>query len=238
MPVLSIGSTEIPYTIRFSKRAKRLSLRVTLELVEAIAPIGYPSDKIDKFVNKKREWIFRKVEGMTELEEKARFSWPERFVTGAKIPFHGRNMALRVSAQEIDQIQISYRNGFLIQKPHDASDAQIKAAIEKWLYFRLKDEVREYIEHYAPKLNVNPGPVTVSTLKTRWGSCGKDGSIRINWLLVLAPKPVLEYVVVHELCHLRHRNHSDEFWSLVSKCIPDYTYQQEWLRLQGRFVSL
>jgi len=238
MPVLTVGSTEIPYSIRFSKKARRLSIRVTPDLVEAVAPNGYPQVKIDKFVIRKREWIYRKVEGMIEHEEQTRFRWPDRFVTGAKIPFHGRNMRLRVTTGDFEGIRIHYRNGFLVEKPREATDAEVKAALEKWLRHRLKDEVRDLIDYYAPKLSVGPGPVKISMLKTRWGSCGKDGSIRINWLLSMVPKPVLEYVVVHELCHLRHRNHSSEFWSLIASCLPDYQQATLWLKDQGRFMSL
>lgn len=238
MPVLNVGSTEIPYSIRFSKRARRLSIRVTPELVEAIAPIGYPGVKIDKFVSKKREWIYRKVEDMAELEEKNLFSWPERFITGAKIPFYGRNMRLRVVIEDINGVTVSYRHGFHVIKPSKAPESDVRAALEKWLTFRLKDDVRALISRYAPILNVAPGPVAVSALKTRWGSCGKNGSIRINWLLVMAPRPVLEYVVVHELCHLKHRNHSGEFWSLLSSCLSDYAGAKAWLDRNGRFMSV
>lgn len=238
MPVLMVGATEIPYSIRYSTRAKRLSIRVTSELVEAVAPESFPIEMIDSFVKKKRQWVYHKVENMAELEEKAIFPWPERFVTGAKIPFHGRNMKLRVIAEDINRIGVAYRHEFLVRKPCDASDCDVRAALEKWLCFRLMDEVRDLIEHYTRKLRVAPGLVTVSPLKTRWGSCGRNGSIRVNWLLVMAPKPILEYVVVHELCHLRHRNHSSEFWSMVASCLPDYEASRKWLSHIGRFMSL
>jgi predicted metal-dependent hydrolase len=238
MPVLTVGSTEIPYTVRFSKRAERISIRVTPELVEAVAPENFSEDRVDAFVRKKRQWIYSKVEGIAEQEEKSRFRWPDRFVTGAKIPFHGRNMRLRVTTKDIKSIKIQYRNGFLVEKPINASDSDVRAALEKWLGFRLKDEVRYLVEHYAPTLNVRPGSVTISTLKTRWGSCGKNGDIRINWLLSIAPKPVLEYVLIHELCHLRYRNHSSEFWSLVASYLPDFQAQKSWLEENSRFMSV
>lgn len=238
MPVLTIGATEIPYSIRYSTRAKRMRIRVTPDLVEAVAPEDVSRDRIDNFVKKKRQWIYRKVEDMAALEERAIFSWPERFVTGAKIPFYGRSMKLRVREEDINLITVSYRHGFLVRKPCKAPESDVRAALEKWLTFRLKDDVRALIGFYAPALDVTPGPVSVSSLKTRWGSCGKTGSIRVNWLLVMAPKPVLEYVVVHELCHLKHRNHSSEFWSLVSSCLPDYAGAKDWLERNGRFMSV
>jgi len=238
MPVLTVGSTEIPYSIRYSTRAKRMSIRVTHDLVEAVAPEDFSRDRVDSFVKKKRQWIYRKVEDMVALEEISIFSWPERFVTGAKIPFYGRNMKLRVREEDINHITVSYRHGFLITKPCKASESDVRAALEKWLTFRLKDDARALISLYAPVLNIAPRPAAVSALKTRWGSCGKTGSIRVNWLLVMAPKPVLEYVVVHELCHLKHRNHSSEFWSLVSSCLPDYAGAKAWLERNGRFMSV
>ena len=238
MQILKVGSTDIPITIRHSKKARRLSIRVTPSFVEAIAPEEYPLSKIDIFIKKKREWIYRKVEELNESGIENKFSWPDRFVTGAKIPFHGRNMKLKVATKDISSIEISYSNGFFVEKPINASDTDVKTAMEKWLGFRLKDEVRDLVENYAPTLKVNPGPVTISTLKTLWGSCGKNGNMRINWLLILAPKPVLEYVVVHELCHLRYRNHSTEFWNQVAECLPDFPARKRWLTENGRLMSI
>ncbi len=143
-------------------------------------------------------------------------------MTGAKIPFYGRNMKLRVREEDINRVTVSSRYGFLVTKPRKALRATQGLPSRSWLSFRLNDDVRALIGLYVPVLNVTPGPAAVSALKTRWGSCGKTGSIRVNWLLLMAPKPVLEYVVVHELCHLRYRNHSNEFWSLVSAYLPDY----------------
>ncbi len=79
---------------------------------------------------------------MVALEERSIFSWPERFVTGAKIPFYGRNMKLRVREEDINRVTVSYRHGFLVTKPCNASENDVRAAIEKWLRFRLKDDVR------------------------------------------------------------------------------------------------
>jgi len=238
MPVLTVGSTEIPYTVRHSNKAQRLSIKVTPSSVEVVAPKEYPFDRIDKFVTSKREWIYRRMEELTESNLESKFAWPDRFVTGAKIPFNGRNMKLRVTSTDTGDIRIHYNNGFYVEKPKNASDDQVRSAMEKWLRFRLKDEIRDLIDHYAPRLDVTPGLVSVSPMKTRWGSCGKDGSIRINKLLVMAPKPVLEYVVVHELCHLRYRNHSSEFWSLIAFYLPDYLHAKNWLKDQEGFMSL
>ena len=238
MPVLTVGNTQIPYSIRYSKRARKLSIRVTPDLVEAVAPVGVPESKLIEFVQRKRKWVFHKVEELATRSSEMKFSWPERFVTGAKIPFRGRNMKLRVTESDVPQVQVKYRNAFLVEKPREASDTDVQAALEKWLKFRLMDDVLDLVHYHAPRLKVQPGRIRVSKLKTRWGSCGKSGDILINWLLVTAPKPVLEYVVVHELCHLEQRNHSEEFWAQVGTVLPDYSSAKCWLRKHGMFMNL
>ena len=238
MPVLTVGSTQIPYSIRHSKRARKLSIRVTPDLVEAVAPVGVPESKLIEFVQRKRKWVFHKVEELAARTSEMKFSWPERFVTGAKIPFRGRNMKLRVKGSDVPQVQVRYCNAFLVEKPKGASDTDVRAALEKWLKFRLIDDVLDLVHYHAPRMRVRPGRIRVSKLKTRWGSCGKNGDILINWLLVIAPKPVLEYVVVHELCHLKQRNHSENFWALVGSIIPDYMIRKKWLVVNGRYMGL
>ena len=138
-------------------------------------------------------------------------------------------MKLKVSEADVPSVQVRYQNAFIVEKPAGATDYEVRTALEKSLGFRLKDDVRELIDVYAPKLKVSPGIVSISPFKTRWGSCGKNGNIMINWLLISAPKPVLEYVVVHELCHLRYRNHSSDFWNLVAELIPEYQERKLWL---------
>ena len=238
MPRLTVGNTQIPYSIRYSNRARKLSIKVTPSLVEAVAPVGFPEKKLVEFVNDKRKWVFKKVEELTSKEGEKRFTWPERFVTGAKIPFRGRNMKLRVLEANVPEVRITYRNAFIVEKPGDATEADVKRAIEKWLHNRLVDDVIDLVKQYAPRIGAKPGQVRVSKVKTRWGSCGKHGNILINWLLVIAPKPVLEYVVVHELCHLKHRNHFEAFWSLVGELLPDYRRSKKWLSEHGRFMVL
>ena len=238
MPVLNIGNTQIPYSIRYSKRAKKLSIKVTPALVEAVAPNGFPEGKLIEFVHRKRKWVYHKVEQFASIDSEQRFSWPERFVSGAKIPFRGRNMRLRVVDADVPRVRVTYRNAFLVEKPDHASEDDVKSAIEKWLKNRLVDDVLDFVSDYSPRIGIRPGRVQISKLKTRWGSCGKNGDIRINLLLVIAPKPVLEYVVVHELCHLKQRNHSEDFWLLVGELLPDYMKSKEWLMKHGMFLRL
>ena len=92
----------------------------------------------------------------------------------------------------------------------------------------------ERVSYYAPLMKVAPGRITVRTQKTRWGSCTQDGNLNFNALLLLAPQEVLDSVVVHELCHIRHLNHSRAFWREVERVLPEYREAKEWLKTKGR----
>jgi predicted metal-dependent hydrolase len=103
---------------------------------------------------------------------------------------------------------------------------------------QAKTEVMRFIELHAKKYHLYPRFIRIKTQKSRWGSCGIHNDINLNWLLVLAPPQVMEYVVVHELCHIKERNHSQKFWHLVKLHLPDYQIQRNWLKKEGRCLML
>jgi predicted metal-dependent hydrolase len=238
MPVLTVGGTQIPYSIRFSRRARRLSIRVTPHGVEAVAPAGVPERRLVAFVETKRLWILRKVTEHSSTGEGLRLIWPERFVTGARIPFHGRNMQLHVRDADVPEVQVRYRNAFMVLKPVSASEADVRKALERWRDDNLRDDIDALIGLHAPPLGVCPGRIRISRPKTRWGSCGRKNDLLFHAMLSAAPGKVLEYVVVHELCHIRHRNHGITFWRLVEEVLPDYRLHRSWLREYGRLLSV
>lgn len=108
-------------------------------------------------------------------------------------------------------------------------DAALRAAVEAWLKDRVKRDVRALIGRHAPRLGVTPKAVRVMELRRIWGSCGQGGVLHFNWKLIFAPKAVLEYAVVHELAHLRHRDHTPTFWRTVGALVGDYELRREWL---------
>jgi len=107
-----------------------------------------------------------------------------------------------------------------------------EAEIKK-LTLQAKSAIPERVEYYARQIGVNYGRISIRHQRTRWGSCSGKGNLNFNCLLVLAPPQVLDYVVVHELCHLLEMNHSKRFWSLVEETLPDYRGRRKWLREHG-----
>ena len=235
MPVLTVGKTLIPYEIRHSLRSHRRRIIMTPEKVEVVVPKGDKEDAISKFMHNRRRWVYEKREEMAEQITQSTSAHPERFVTGAKILYRGRRMRLYVqphqesSTKISTNIKIEYRNGFFIQRPDNCSDNQVKAALEEWLQDRVRSDVDVFVQRYSKKLDAAPKGIRVKSFKHLWGSCGKNGVIHLNWQLIFAPKSVLEYAVVHELCHLQYRNHSREFWSKIGEVLPDYELRKNWL---------
>ena len=94
------------------------------------------------------------------------------------------------------------------------------------------------VAHFAPKVGVVAGNLEIKDLGYRWASCLKDGGLHFHWKCLMAPLTIIDYIVVHELCHLRHRDHSDAFWNEVDKVLPDYQRRKDWLKSRGVELDL
>ena len=240
MPTLTIGKNEIPYTIRRSARAKRQRIIVTPKSVEVVAPVGRDRQEIEAFVHGKRRWVHDEREQMREAL--ATSPWPDHFVSGAKIPYRGRRMRLTVRTIPDGSIITYYRNGFFVEVPKSipqaGRDATIKHVLELWLRRRVEDDAEGFARRHSRRLGQEPKAVRIKDQKHLWGSCGKDHVINLNWRLIFMPKTILEYAVVHELCHLKHRNHSTAFWRQVKILLPDHEPRKAWLERHGSGFDL
>lgn len=241
MPVLTVGNTEIPYQIRRSGKTRRRRIVVTPGKVEVVVPAGTDDASAMEFVQAKRRWLFEKRQEVEEQARRRERPGPSRFVTGAKIPYRGRQMRLTVQPSDGHQVEVAYRNGFIVSVPEmlvgSERDSAILSALEVWLKDRLQRDVDAFVGHYGAKLGLWPRRVQIKAQKHLWGSCGRDHIINLNWHLIFAPKPVLEYAVVHELCHLRHRDHSMLFWQQVGQQLPDYQDRKRWLEQHESLIS-
>jgi hypothetical protein len=223
MPVLQIGQTSIPYTVRYSSRTKRQRIVVTPEVVEVVAPTDTPQEQIAAFLDNKRRWLFNAVE---DCRPKNPPTIPQHYVSGAKVMYRGRRLMLQIEEADVERVTITCKSRFHIQVPRhvtgDARQEAIEQAFVDWKRDRARLDIEHFARVYARKLGVKPRDVKLSEQKRVWGTCDKDGTIRINWQLIHAPLAVLEYVVAHELVHLLHRHHGDAFWEALSRVMPDW----------------
>ena len=126
-----------------------------------------------------------------------------------------------------------------IALPNAQRTAQnIQLALIDWYRNHAEKRLQEKTKRYAKLISVTPNAVGIKSFKSRWGSCHMNGDIVFNWKIIMAPNRIVDYVVVHELCHLKHHDHSPKFWQAVEKVIPDYKRCKEWLKENGRGLEV
>ena len=223
MPVLQIGQTSIPYTVRYSNRTKRQRVIVTPETVEVVAPTDTPFEQITAFVETKRRWLFNAVE---DCRPKHSTENIQCYINGAKVVYRGRRLMLQVEEADVERVIITCKSRFHIQVPRHLTPDEKQDAIERafvsWKRDRVWQDIQHFARVYTRKLGVKSPDIKLCEQKRVWGTCSKDGIIRINWHLIYAPLAVLEYVVAHEVVHLLHRHHGDAFWEALSCVMPDW----------------
>lgn len=238
MPALRIGRTEIAYKLRRSASAVERRITVTPGCVEVLALAADDDAEILAFLDRKRRWLLNTVREMERIVAD-RHAVP-RFMTGSKVPFRGRRMPLTVRRSDGERIEITYRNGFLVDLPSwagDDSDQLVASELKLWLKQRARRDVKKIASEYGRRFELTPRSIRVADFANGWGSCGPEGNVLINWHLIFAPSKVLEYVVVHELAHLRHRSHGREFWDFLGMMAPDYVPAKAWLDQHQSILS-
>ena len=229
MNVFTLGKLEVPYDLRRSETASRLHLEMTLDGMLVTAPEAVDLAKIEKTLHSKRRWI---VENHVKLREKYnQMHKIARFQTGAKVPYWGRLARLVVNEDVTPSVE--YLNGISIGLPSMCSfevrDEAAEQLLREWLRVRLQEEARKHCRKFSRELGVQMPTIRIAALKSRWGSCGENGVVSLNWHLVFGPKRVLAYVIAHELTHLVVRNHGEDFWRKLRAVIGGCQHEHDWL---------
>ena len=228
------------------KRGKRrtIGFSVGAEGLRVSAPKWVPLYEIDKAVLEKSTWIIKKLQETRERHhrlESARIEWKD----GTTLPFLGEQVIVVLDPRHaFDGVGAELKNSVQtlpgiahltlhVGLPHSATPAQIKDAVQAWLMRQAKRIFTERLNHFAPTLNVQWRRLSLSSAGTRWGSASANGSIRLNWRLIHFKQSVIDYVVVHELSHLRVMDHSPRFWDTVRAVVPDYAVLRSQLKDEG-----
>ncbi|HSA80961.1 MAG TPA: SprT family zinc-dependent metalloprotease [Geminicoccaceae bacterium] len=240
MPTLELGSVVIPYRLRRSRRALRLRITVRPDGVDVVAPVRAGQAEIAAFVARHGDWVQTKVDALRRAL--AAHPGPRHLAAGGRIPLRGRPVELRIATCRGARVAVSCRDGFEVRVPQripeEEREAAIEAALRHWLKREARHDAERWTLRHGPRHGLVPQALRIKEQKQLWGSCSSRGTLNLNWRLILAPEAVFEYVVVHELCHLRVRNHQKEFWRLVEQVLPDYEAPRRWLRANGHLLSL
>ena len=189
-------------------------------------------ERVAAFLQKKRPWIRSKVAEIQLLPPHR----TKELVSGESFPYLGRHYRLKI--QEGHQVVVSLSGGYLKAtiRPTEQDEhrtLKIQQYLQNWYRNKAQERLKEKTDRYAKQIGVSPAAVSVRNFKSRWGSCDKKGQVVFNWNIIKAPHSVVDYVVVHELCHLIHPNHSKEFWQVVSRFDSNYLEHRQWLKIKG-----
>ena len=203
--------------VEHSHRRKNPSIEVHAgEVVKVIVPEGYGKPEIDSLLRKKTNWIVEKLREVKDIPAPRK----REFVSGESFPILGKEYRLKVQQGHIG---VAKQEGDrLIANTLSADPKEVEQSIIDLYKAVAKEKLTERAKFYANKLCLEPKEIKVGDFKSQWGSCTPDGVVSFNWQIIAAPSSVVDYFVVHELCHLEHANHSKDFWKLVSSVLPDY----------------
>ena len=225
------GRRRIEYTLIQSTRRNVLFQALPEAGLRVYAPKYLGLRDVDDMVRERAEELVEMLRGVEASLAENRQAHP--VADGSWIPIEGKRCVLRLHSG-------MRRSGRLVGDeyhltlPEPDSDPEVRAAIRSTLSALALKRIRERLDHYIPRIGRSPGRVAIRDQKSRWGSCSQKGNLNFNWKLIMAPPQALDYVVIHELCHLYEFNHSPRFWALVSAQMPEYEVWKKWLKTHGR----
>jgi len=224
--------------IRRSQRAKHVRLVIKPAGIELVLPVHVSESQALGFLQQHRAWAERKLTEIRGRVSKVESLPPTPLESGAKVPFRGGDVPLVVgyhagSRTNIKKVSDGPFEILLPETSQIPEDVQIRSALYAWVRQWMRAEAHRLAQHYGQLLGLLPREIRIKRMTTRWGSCGPRNDINLNWLLAFTPPTVLEYVVVHELCHIRHRNHSQDYWDLVARHLPNWSQERRWLKTHG-----
>lgn len=215
-----------------TERRKTADIRVEDGAVSVLVPRDLPMERIDLLLKEKRNWIKEKI----VLHRQAQPVSEKQFVSGEAFSYLGRNYRLKVEKGAFKPVRLI--NGRLVVTVPQGKDQphMIRNALVRWYKRQAEQKLVEKVERYAPVVGVEPTGVGIKSFKSRWGSCTAKGRLEFNWRVMMAPNSVVDYVVIHELCHLKQHDHSTEFWKEVERALPRYRKLKEWLKINEATV--
>jgi len=223
----SLDGQAISYVIKRSARARcaRLEIRPATGLTVVI-PKSYSTAQISGLLQKKKRWI---------LNNLARYGQPPLSATGKElksgdtIPYLGRTLevATRQNHVNADSARLE-RNRLIVSL--GAKSGRLALVLEQWYRMQAAQLIRERAKKLGAPLGLSYNRLIIRGQKSRWGSCSSKGTLSFNWKLMMAPVPVIDYVIIHELLHLKEMNHTKKFWQLVAEHCPGWREHRKWLK--------
>ncbi len=236
---LSIGELTLPFTLVLSSQRKRtITLKVEKSGLVVSAPLKTPRIDLHNFIHKQKPWILRQFVAAQHRQASLN---QQQFESGENLSFLGNSYVLcvkeaqrkKTSCQIVgEQLEVTVQENLDKEQRKQA----VAGALFAWYRLQALPIVQERMQVWQEMLRVRPERLKITHALKRWGSCSSKNNICISWQIILLPLALLDYIVVHELCHIVHKNHSSRFWKLVATVMPDYKERDKALNQQQMLI--
>jgi hypothetical protein len=218
----------VTYTVnRSKKRRKTISLQIVNNSeIKICTPYYTPAAEITRFIEEKQNWISQTIQ---KRSQELLLNKEKDYVTGEIFYYLGQSYPLEARFEPMENTGVVFwNNQFFLNCPADRDMRKYYFIL--WYKRKAKEYLRARVEHFSRELNLQPRGTRITSANQRWGSCSEDNSLAFSFRLMMAPPDVIDYVIIHELMHIRQKNHSSKFWDLVVETMPDYKIHRRWLR--------
>lgn len=228
---------DFPYKVIRTDRKRSASIEVVDDFVKVTVPENLSEQRVEDLIKKRVGLIRQKLKVNSDIIRPK----PKEYVNGETFTYLGRNYRLRVEESGVPGVKLV--NGYLTvsldRRTYEGnSDGAIQTALKEWYQAKALIRLKHKTKRYALLMGVEPQLVEVKDYVARWGSCSKTGQLSYNWRIIIAPHQIVDYIVVHELCHLIEHNHGPKFWRNVESVLPDYRTQKAWLKSFGQTLTI
>ena len=225
-----LGDALVAYEFKRARR-RTIGLAVSPKGLSVRAPAWVPVGEIEQFLLSKASWVLDKLRYMQTRAQRPERVWQD----GMAWAYLGRDYTVQLDpTHRFDGAGVGLVGHTVsVALPHDCGPERLRDTLQAWMMSQARTCFTQRLNHYAPRLGVRWTRLSLSSAATRWGTAKADGSIRLNWHLMALPLELVDYVVVHELSHLREMNHSPAFWAVVASVMPDYAEHRRALQRHG-----
>jgi predicted metal-dependent hydrolase len=220
------------HLIRSKKRRKTISLHIKEDgKIVMYTPYRTPKWEIEKFIEEKQSWI---VEKISEREKRIK-EVEKTFLPGEKFLYLGEWYPLEIQESSNKEPLTLAFGKFILNHDHvwEARDLFCN-----WYKKEAKERITERVDRYGNRFQLLPEGIKITSARSRWGSCSRDNRLSFSWRIIMASLTIIDYVLIHELVHIREKNHSKEFWNYLESVLPDYRKHRSWLRENGHLLRL
>ncbi len=221
----------VPYILKRSRKRRRtMSLHITRQSAVIVsAPYFTPTSEINSFVEQKYAWIQKNIQKQKEQQVR---EGEKLYISGEYFHYLGTPYPLEVFFQQnLPPGLVFWSNRFYLNCP-DGVDRRKSYFIE-WYKTKAKAYFAGQVDNLSRQLQLLPQRIRITSAQTRWGSCSPENNLAFSFRLIMAPAPVIDYVIIHELMHIKEKNHSAQFWKLIEKVMPEYKLHRRWLKENG-----